>query len=93
MAKFNLDINSKKPIKILGDQTFNDLLLKEFVRQKYLSYNKIQTHPTPPAFEFKWGFRSNLEFRKIDVLRFVCDIYGDNMKPEFWQQQFQQAQE
>lgn len=47
----------------------------------------------PPQYKFKWGQRARLEIPKINVLKFVCDVYGgaEVCKPEDWLSQYQEA--
>lgn len=47
----------------------------------------------PPQYKFKWGQRAKLEIPKMNVLRFVCEMYGgmDVCKPEEWLAQFKDA--
>uniref|UniRef100_A0A452HZ82 MAGE domain-containing protein n=1 Tax=Gopherus agassizii TaxID=38772 RepID=A0A452HZ82_9SAUR len=46
------------------------LVTEEFVRQKYLEYNRIP-HTDPPEFEFQWGAWAAKETSKMQILRFV----------------------
>ncbi len=72
--------------------TIKKLLTELWVRQLYLKYQKI-SRSEPIAHEFKWGFRADKEFSKMDILRFVCDIFADGTQPEFWRTQYAIAQQ
>lgn len=47
----------------------------------------------PPQFKFKWGQRAKLEIPKINILKFVCEVYGgqETCRPEDWLAQYQDA--
>ena len=75
----------------LNGITVKKMLTELWVRQLYLKYQKIPRSETN-AHEFKWGFRADKEFSKMDVLKFVCDIFADGVQPEFWKTQYASAQ-
>ncbi|XP_075690687.1 melanoma-associated antigen 1 [Rhinoderma darwinii] len=59
-----------------GHEDFGDvkkLVTDEFVRQKYLEYNKIP-HTDPPEYEFRWGPRAFKETSKRKILEFVSKV-------------------
>lgn len=60
--------------------------------QRYLEYEQVRG-TDPPQFKFKWGQRSKLEVPKMNILEFVCEIYGgkDVCKPEDWLTQYKDA--
>ncbi len=66
------------------------MLTELWVRQLYLKYIKIE-RSEPIAHEFKWGFRAEKEFNKMDIIKFVCSVYGDNSEPNYWRNQYQIA--
>ncbi|XP_072509498.1 non-structural maintenance of chromosomes element 3 homolog [Notamacropus eugenii] len=71
--------------------TFGDvkkLVTEEFVRQKYLEYNRVP-HTDPPEYEFLWGPRAAHETSKMQVLRFVAKI--QNREPSSWVSQYNEA--
>ncbi|XP_068962432.1 non-structural maintenance of chromosomes element 3 homolog [Petaurus breviceps papuanus] len=71
--------------------TFGDvkkLVKEEFVRQKYLEYNRVP-HTDPPEYEFLWGPRAAHETSKMQVLRFVAKI--QNREPSSWVSQYNEA--
>ncbi|XP_036617672.1 non-structural maintenance of chromosomes element 3 homolog [Trichosurus vulpecula] len=71
--------------------TFGDvkkLVKDEFVRQKYLEYNRVP-HTDPPEHEFLWGPRAAHETSKMQVLRFVAKI--QNREPSSWVSQYNEA--
>ncbi|XP_020820759.1 non-structural maintenance of chromosomes element 3 homolog [Phascolarctos cinereus] len=71
--------------------TFGDvkkLVKDEFVRQKYLEYNRVP-HTEPPEYEFLWGPRAAHETSKMQVLRFVAKI--QNREPSSWVSQYNEA--
>jgi len=65
-------------------------LTELWVRQLYLKYQKI-ARSEPIAHEFKWGFRAEKEFTKMDIIKFVCNVYGDDREPNYWRSQYQIA--
>ncbi|XP_034611714.1 non-structural maintenance of chromosomes element 3 homolog isoform X2 [Trachemys scripta elegans] len=72
--------------EIFGD--VKKLVTEEFVRQKYLEYNRIP-HTDPPEFEFQWGARAAKETSKMQILRFVAKI--QNKDPKAWSTQYTEA--
>lgn len=71
----------------LGD--VKKLITDEFVRQKYLEYNRVP-HTDPPEYEFLWGPRAFHETSKTKVLNFVATI--QNKDPKSWTAQYKEAQ-
>uniref|UniRef100_K7F646 Non-structural maintenance of chromosomes element 3 homolog n=1 Tax=Pelodiscus sinensis TaxID=13735 RepID=K7F646_PELSI len=72
--------------EVFGD--VKKLVTEEFVRQKYLEYNRIP-HTDPPEFEFQWGARAAKETSKMQILRFVAKIQSKD--PEAWSTQYNEA--
>ncbi|XP_024075345.1 non-structural maintenance of chromosomes element 3 homolog isoform X4 [Terrapene carolina triunguis] len=72
--------------EVFGD--VKKLVTEEFVRQKYLEYNRIP-HTDPPEFEFQWGARAAKETSKMQILRFVAKI--QNKDPKAWSTQYTEA--
>ncbi|XP_069799084.1 non-structural maintenance of chromosomes element 3 homolog [Dendropsophus ebraccatus] len=66
------------------------LVTDEFVKQKYLEYNKIP-HTDPTEYEFRWGPRAFKETSKMKILEFVSKIQQKN--PNSWITQYKDAQE
>ncbi|XP_056396240.1 non-structural maintenance of chromosomes element 3 homolog [Hyla sarda] len=66
------------------------LVTDEFVKQKYLEYNKIP-HTDPPECEFRWGPRACKETSKMKILDFVSKI--QQKEPKSWITQYKDAQE
>ncbi|XP_053328896.1 non-structural maintenance of chromosomes element 3 homolog isoform X2 [Spea bombifrons] len=66
------------------------LVTDEFVKQKYLEYNKI-LHTDPLEYEFCWGPRAYKETSKMKILEFVSMI--QNKDPKSWSTQYKEAQE
>ncbi|XP_054848128.1 non-structural maintenance of chromosomes element 3 homolog isoform X1 [Eublepharis macularius] len=73
--------------KIFGD--VKKLVTEEFVRQKYLEYNRLP-HTDPPEFEFRWGPRAIKETSKKQILQFVSKM--QNKDPTFWTNQYNEAE-
>ncbi|XP_072287232.1 non-structural maintenance of chromosomes element 3 homolog isoform X2 [Pyxicephalus adspersus] len=66
------------------------LVTDEFVKQKYLEYNKIP-HTDPMEYEFQWGVRALKETSKMRILEFVSKIQQRDSK--YWESQYQDAQQ
>ncbi|KAG8554497.1 hypothetical protein GDO81_003811 [Engystomops pustulosus] len=66
------------------------LVTDEFVKQKYLEYNKVP-HTDPPEYEFRWGPRAIKETSKLKILEFVSKIQQKD--PKSWVTQYRDAQE
>ncbi|XP_077139872.1 non-structural maintenance of chromosomes element 3 homolog [Ranitomeya variabilis] len=66
------------------------LVTDEFVKQKYLEYNKI-LHTDPPEYEFRWGPRAFKETTKMKILDFVSKIQQKD--PKSWLTQYKDAQD
>ncbi|XP_069501436.1 non-structural maintenance of chromosomes element 3 homolog isoform X1 [Ambystoma mexicanum] len=65
------------------------LVTEEFVRQKYLEYNRIP-HTDPVEYELRWGPRALKETSKLKILEFVSKI--QNKDPKSWTSQYKEAQ-
>ncbi|KAG8447626.1 hypothetical protein GDO86_014944 [Hymenochirus boettgeri] len=65
------------------------LITDEFVKQKYLEYNKI-LHTDPVEYEFRWGPRAFKETSKMKILEFVSKIQQKD--PKSWSTQYKDAQ-
>lgn len=50
------------------------LIMEDFVHQQFLTYRWVP-NSCPPECEFSWGPRSNLEFSKMKLLRFVAKLH------------------
>lgn len=50
------------------------LVTQDFVRQLYLDLEPVDQDP--PQFLFKWGERAQVEFKKMEILEFASEIYG-----------------
>ncbi|XP_074835461.1 non-structural maintenance of chromosomes element 3 homolog [Carettochelys insculpta] len=72
--------------EVFGD--VRKLVTEEFVRQKYLEYNRIP-HTDPPEFEFQWGARAAKETSKMQILNFVAKIQSKDVKA--WSTQYNEA--
>ncbi|XP_051856550.1 non-structural maintenance of chromosomes element 3 homolog [Antechinus flavipes] len=81
-----LRVDPEKKHKTFGD--VKKLVKDEFVRQKYLEYNRVP-HTEPPEYEFLWGPRAAHETSKMQVLRFVAKI--QNREPSSWVSQYNEA--
>ncbi|XP_074124805.1 non-structural maintenance of chromosomes element 3 homolog [Sminthopsis crassicaudata] len=81
-----LRVDPEKKHKTFGD--VKKLVKDEFVRQKYLEYNRVP-HTEPPEYEFLWGPRAFHETSKMQVLRFVAKI--QNREPSSWVSQYNEA--
>lgn len=66
--------------------------IQGFVRKKYLEI-ETESSSDPPTVMYKWGERAHAEFSKKQMLDLVCKIYGNNMKPQEWTQQWNLIQE
>ncbi|CAI9591971.1 unnamed protein product [Staurois parvus] len=66
------------------------LVTDEFVKQKYLEYNKIP-HTDPIEYEFQWGPRAFKETSKARILEFVSKIQQKD--PKSWESQYKDAQD
>ncbi|KAM4018992.1 non-structural maintenance of chromosomes element 3 homolog [Anomaloglossus baeobatrachus] len=64
------------------------LVTDEFVKQKYLEYNKIP-HTDPPEYEFRWGPRAFKETTKMKILEFVAKVQKKDAKS--WITQYKDA--
>ncbi|CAG2115712.1 unnamed protein product [Medioppia subpectinata] len=94
LKRIGFDVSSKTAIQLNDDLTTNTtlkkLLTEVWVRQMYVKYEKI-AGSDPITHEFKWGFRAENEFNKLDVLKFVCNVFADGSQPEFWRTQYTAA--
>lgn len=66
------------------------LVTDEFVKQKYLEYNKIP-HTDPTEYTFQWGPRAFKETSKLRILEFVSKI--QQKEPKSWESQYKDAQD
>lgn len=84
-----IDVNrNEKRHPFIGD--VEKYFTQELVKEGYLEY-EIMRGIEPPSYKFKWGYRAKLEISKIDVLNFVCKVYGSECKPNDWNVQFADA--
>ncbi|XP_018424644.1 PREDICTED: non-structural maintenance of chromosomes element 3 homolog [Nanorana parkeri] len=65
------------------------LVTDEFVKQKYLEYNKMP-HTDPTEYEFQWGPRALKETSKRSILEFVSKVQQKD--PKSWESQYKDAQ-
>ncbi|RWS14791.1 melanoma-associated antigen D2-like protein, partial [Dinothrombium tinctorium] len=91
LAKLGCDVDIKTPINGL-DLSIKELLINRWTRQLYLVHEKVPMSD-PPEYVFRWGFRAHHEVDKMSILKFVCENYDGEMKPEMWKQQFKRATE
>lgn len=66
------------------------LVTDEFVKQKYLEYNKVP-HTDPTEYEFQWGARAFKETSKMRILDFVSKI--QQKEPKSWESQYKDSQD
>ncbi|XP_023979959.1 LOW QUALITY PROTEIN: melanoma-associated antigen F1 [Physeter macrocephalus] len=64
------------------------LIMEDFVQLRYLNYRRV-SHTNPPACEFSWGPRSDLETSKMKVLGFVAKLH--KKEPHHWPVQYREA--
>lgn len=59
-------------------QNIRELISKEFIRKSYLKRTKKPNSDTslPADYYYEWGIRSTFEFKRLDVLNFIKDIYN-----------------
>ncbi|XP_006004036.1 necdin-like 2 [Latimeria chalumnae] len=81
-----LRVNPSDRHQDLGD--VKKLVTEEFVRQKYLEYNRVP-HTDPVEYEFRWGPRAIREISKMKVLEFVAKI--QKKEPQSWVTQWKEA--
>ena len=86
MKRISINRNEKRN-PFIGD--VEKYFTQELVKDGYLEYELIRG-TDPPAYKFKWGYRSKLEITKMSVLEFVCKMYG-TCKPTDWSIQFEEA--
>jgi len=61
-------------------------------RQHYLRREKVAgPDPEVETFEYTWGERAELEVKKSDVLRMVCELY--ECEPRMFKEQFDKVRE
>lgn len=69
----------------------------DMVRQRYV---KITTPPTSVAAdgdqlasarEITWGDHATAVLKPLDVLQFVCEVWGDDVEPSMWTSQYRRA--
>lgn len=83
-----LDVTAECHHPEFGD--VHKLLSKDFVRQLYLEYRSVP-NSDPVVHEFMWGPRAHEEVSKMELLDFVCQIYGDGVQPDQWNSQYKEA--
>ena len=59
-------------------QNIRELISKEFIRKSFLKRTKKPNSDTslPADYYYEWGIRSTFEFKRLDVLNFIKDIYN-----------------
>ncbi len=62
-------------LSILGYKTedYKKLVTNDFVRQLYINIEAVP-QSDPPKFILKWGERAEVEFSKIEVLKFAARV-------------------
>lgn len=70
LKKIGIDTESKHPL--FGD--IKKFVTHDLVKQLYVQYEK-QENSDPPVFVLSWGHRAKVEVSKIEVLKFVCDVF------------------
>ncbi|XP_012378504.1 non-structural maintenance of chromosomes element 3 homolog [Dasypus novemcinctus] len=83
-----LGVYPTKKHLVFGDP--KKLITGEFVRQRYLKYQRLP-HTDPVDYELEWGPRSHLETSKMKALKFVAKIH--NQDPRDWPSQYREALE
>ena len=87
-----VDINhNEKRHTLLGD--VEKYFTIELVKEGYLEYEQVKGIE-PITHKFKMGYRAKLETTKMQILEFVCRVYGgvDVCKPHDWNIQYMDAQ-
>lgn len=85
IATLGFDVEAKNQLSYVG-HSIRDLLTSVWTKQLYLQHTKNNTGETS-EYVFQWGFRSFQQFDKLEILNFVCEMYGGNMKPTAWKLQ------
>jgi len=60
-------------------------IIQSWLKQMYLETSVISS-TDPVKYEYVWGQRANLEFSKRGILKFVSEVYGNNIKD--WSKQY-----
>jgi len=67
----------------------NDILV---ARQHYLKRDRVQgPDPEVEAYEYSWGERAELEVKKSDVLKMICELY--ECEPRMFKEQYDKVKE
>ncbi|XP_022704775.1 non-structural maintenance of chromosomes element 3 homolog, partial [Varroa jacobsoni] len=74
LREINIDHDDKKH-PVFGD--IEKLIKVTFVKQHYLEHVKKKDGPG----EFSWGYRAQYEFKPMEILKFVADVYSDGKSP------------
>lgn len=67
-----------------------DLLHSVWIRQMYLKREDIGRNEKK-EFMFSWGFRAEYEINKLELLKWVCEVYGDGYEPHMFKLQYKRA--
>lgn len=67
------------------------IITTKWVRQLYLATEVIDRENK--ELNFLWGFRAHHEVNKMDILKWVCNILGDDSEPSTWRVQYQFARD
>ena len=66
-----------------------ELLTQIWVRQQYLKQTKKAVTENVESF-YEWGNRAHAEVDKMQLLKWVCEVYGD-CEPKTWKKQYKEA--
>ncbi|KAF0307376.1 Non-structural maintenance of chromosomes element 3 [Amphibalanus amphitrite] len=66
------------------------LVTEEFCRAGYLRKEE-EVVKGVTVLRFFWGDAASVGVDAVDLLKFVCTIWGDEVEPEQWQEQYERA--
>jgi len=69
------------------------LLTQEFVQAQYLRVEKLPLPGGQTVLQFHWGERAYREVQQQNLLKFVCEMWGENTEPHQWTEQYQRVLE
>ncbi|XP_074596752.1 non-structural maintenance of chromosomes element 3 homolog [Brevipalpus obovatus] len=90
LAKLKLERETKIS-RVNEKLTLKQMITTKWVRQLYLATEVIDRESK--ELSFNWGFRADHEINKMDMLKWVCKILGDDSEPSTWRVQFQFARD
>ncbi|XP_053202379.1 non-structural maintenance of chromosomes element 3 homolog [Panonychus citri] len=70
--------------------TLKDLLHSIWPRHLYLAREDIGKNEKK-EYMFSWGFRAEHEINKLDLIKWVCEVYGDGYEPHMFKIQYKKA--